>query len=323
MTETIEARRARDKRRYRSDPKRRAHGIANLRKLTEERKQLRARMNAGNDPTFCFIGQHWWFRPPLRVHVAAPPIRAVGGFVCPVHRPEWDRARNREWYLRNYVTPTPEENAVIRARVNARYVPRPKVQAICEECDQLFAGPRGAKYCGPACRRRISDRTKEHRRRRAIMAQRHDTITTRQLAERDRWRCHLCAGPVRRDNWSIDHIRPLSMGGAHVWENVALAHWICNVRRGVSPVPSKPGQRGYRNKSNWRNTLKKQVLATTGGRCQMCGWPGTDGKGKGLQKAHVVPHRLGGPDDASNLIPLCPTCHGRMDARDRQRGEAS
>lgn len=56
------------------------------------------------------------------------------------------------------------------------------------------------------------------------------------VAERDDWRCHLCGGDVTRENWSLDHLAPLARGGSHTYENIALAHRLCNVRRGVRPV---------------------------------------------------------------------------------------
>lgn len=76
-------------------------------------------------------------------------------------------------------------------------------------------------------------------------------------------------------------------------------------------------RRGYRFTSAWRGPLRQRVLKRWGYRCAGCGWPGTDGKGKGLQKAHIVDRADGGPDDESNIIPLCPPCHGRYDAEKR------
>lgn len=54
--------------------------------------------------------------------------------------------------------------------------------------------------------------------------------------------CGICAGPIdRRLEWphpdspSIDHILPLSMGGAHEQENAQWAHLACNLRKGNRP----------------------------------------------------------------------------------------
>lgn len=58
--------------------------------------------------------------------------------------------------------------------------------------------------------------------------------------ERDGWVCGLCDEPVPRDavypdplSASLDHVVPLSLGGAHSLENVQLAHLSCNVRKGA------------------------------------------------------------------------------------------
>ena len=81
------------------------------------------------------------------------------------------------------------------------------------------------------------------------------------------------------------------------------------------------GHRGnrYRDRNQWRTTIRKQVLAKTGGVCASCGNPGTDGRGKGLQLAHIIPHDLGGPDTAANLAPLCATCHRQFDRGPRRQ----
>ena len=82
---------------------------------------------------------------------------------------------------------------------------------------------------------------------------------------------------------------------------------------------SKPGERLYRMKHKWMTTTRAETLAKTGGVCAMCGNAGTDGRGKGLVQAHLVPHSAGGADDSSNLVPLCHPCHNRMDAPLRRR----
>ena len=50
---------------------------------------------------------------------------------------------------------------------------------------------------------------------------------------RDRGRCHLCGKHVRRADASMDHLIPISLGGAHAPWNVALAHLHCNQVRNV------------------------------------------------------------------------------------------
>lgn len=57
--------------------------------------------------------------------------------------------------------------------------------------------------------------------------------------ERDSWVCGLCGESIDRSlSWpdplsvSLDHIVPLSKGGAHTMANVQAAHLVCNVSKG-------------------------------------------------------------------------------------------
>jgi len=67
-------------------------------------------------------------------------------------------------------------------------------------------------------------------------------LTVEQLIERDGNTCWLCGLVVdllirRPDTMcpSVDHIIALSRGGLDLPENVALAHLICNMRKGARP----------------------------------------------------------------------------------------
>lgn len=66
-----------------------------------------------------------------------------------------------------------------------------------------------------------------------------EKITLEKLAGRDNWICHICHKTVKQSNWSCDHLIPLSQGGQHTWLNVALAHRLCNVRRGAGRIPAQ------------------------------------------------------------------------------------
>jgi len=80
-----------------------------------------------------------------------------------------------------------------------------------------------------------------HRRRALKLATAVDGPVIRDdIAERDEYRCGLCGEPVDMgvaypdtQSPSLDHILPLSRGGAHVPENVQLAHLGCNVAKGA------------------------------------------------------------------------------------------
>ncbi|HVU92843.1 MAG TPA: HNH endonuclease [Jatrophihabitans sp.] len=53
-------------------------------------------------------------------------------------------------------------------------------------------------------------------------------LTRRAVLERDNHACAYCAGKAD----TIDHVRPRSRGGQHVWTNVVAACARCNHRKG-------------------------------------------------------------------------------------------
>lgn len=71
-------------------------------------------------------------------------------------------------------------------------------------------------------------------------------LTRRAVLERDRHRCVYCG--TRAD--TVDHVRPRSRGGQHVWSNVVAACARCNHRKGsrtlaelgwrLSEAPAQP-----------------------------------------------------------------------------------
>lgn len=75
--------------------------------------------------------------------------------------------------------------------------------------------------------------------RRALVAQVDAEVFTREeIADRDGWRCHLCGDDVdprltfpSPDSASLDHVLPLSAGGAHTRANCNLAHLGCNASK--------------------------------------------------------------------------------------------
>lgn len=109
----------------------------------------------------------------------------------------------------------------------------------CVECGSCFVRRvrQVGAFCGASCERRARKRDRRHRQRSS--GGESERITISSLGDRDRWTCHICAKRVtrRRGNSdsspSIDHLVPLSRGGKHAWTNVALAHRICNSRRGT------------------------------------------------------------------------------------------
>jgi 5-methylcytosine-specific restriction endonuclease McrA len=78
-----------------------------------------------------------------------------------------------------------------------------------------------------------------HKRRAQKLGTQVEELRPIDIYERDIWLCGLCSTPVDPDcTWpdpmspSLDHIKPLSLGGTHTYENVQLAHLVCNVSKG-------------------------------------------------------------------------------------------
>lgn len=70
------------------------------------------------------------------------------------------------------------------------------------------------------------------------------------VGRRDGWSCHWCGiimvermertGPPARTDPTLDHVVPLSHGGADTDENLVLACYTCNSRRSHAATPDGP-----------------------------------------------------------------------------------
>lgn len=109
------------------------------------------------------------------------------------------------------------------------------------------------KYCSDKCCAKANWNSSAHeaRRRVKIRAKYIDKdITLKRLYNRDGGQCWICGlmcdytDKTYRDKYmiagdmypSIDHVVALSDGGAHSWDNVRLAHRICNTMRYYIPA---------------------------------------------------------------------------------------
>lgn len=86
-----------------------------------------------------------------------------------------------------------------------------------------------------------NDRRRDaYHRRRALKkgASTGEPVVFAVIAERDKHRCGICRGKVSNVPWphplsaSLDHVVPLSKGGAHDPANIQLAHLGCNSTKG-------------------------------------------------------------------------------------------
>ncbi len=120
--------------------------------------------------------------------------------------------------------------------------------AVCQVCGREIryqTCPR--KYCSKECLRksemfkrgRRMCKAKRRARQRALPYQSIDPI---EVFERDGWLCKSCGIPTPRekrgtcepDAPELDHIKPLSKGGHHVWQNVQCLCRQCNQLKGDS-----------------------------------------------------------------------------------------
>lgn len=122
----------------------------------------------------------------------------------------------------------------------------------CPVCGTITTRP---KFCSKLCSAKYSFDSSKHEsiRRTRIKENIADRdITLKKLFERDDGVCWICGGTCDYTDYtqtdkafiagnsypSVDHVVPLSKGGLHSWDNVKLAHRLCNTKR----FYSSPGQ---------------------------------------------------------------------------------
>lgn len=113
----------------------------------------------------------------------------------------------------------------------------------CWECGRPGVSTSPTRRCSDCAdeRRRILGRGQTHKQRAKVYGRKYVPIKAIEIYERDRWVCQICKRRVPKDKKvphplapTLDHIIPMSCeGGDHVHENVRLAHFRCNIRRGV------------------------------------------------------------------------------------------
>jgi len=133
-----------------------------------------------------------------------------------------------------------------------------KTTQICQECDNEYTPLRANQvYCSKNCRDKAYVRknpdyasAKRHRYRSRLAGAEHEEVVASEIYERDGWRCGICGKRVNKRlkypdplSPTLDHIIPLSLGGAHTKDNLQLAHYICNITKGNrSIMPNDKGQ---------------------------------------------------------------------------------
>jgi 5-methylcytosine-specific restriction endonuclease McrA len=75
--------------------------------------------------------------------------------------------------------------------------------------------------------------------------------------------CGLCMQPVKFARMTIDHIKPLSLGGLHEYANVQPAHSLCNHIKGsgefsLERLEEAIRKRNKRRSKRYRNTTGRK-----------------------------------------------------------------
>lgn len=119
---------------------------------------------------------------------------------------------------------------------------------VCKRCGAEYSPIRvNQLYCSQICEKRNNHQVNDIKRKRLEQNQHVDDISLDDVFLKYKGICYLCGGKcdykaVRVVNGiphplgdypSREHIRPLSRGGRHTWENIRLAHIRCNSSKGV------------------------------------------------------------------------------------------
>ena len=161
------------------------------------------------------------------------------GLDCPVCR-ELKQKKTEEEKIRTEV----KNEFVRRARIKQRQA----VMRECGECGELFVSYRDTdRYCSKECLIKHNNRVGKDKRVKRIGERRvNKDIDWRLLYKVENGICYLCGEQVDTDDYewrdgvfiagdrypSVDHVVALKDGGLHAWNNVRLAHRICNTRKG-------------------------------------------------------------------------------------------
>ncbi len=124
----------------------------------------------------------------------------------------------------------------------------------CKRCGRMFETERKDKiFCSDICSKRYRNSTHWNRRRAYKKNAMEDgDIHIKLLYQREDGICYLCGKKcdwndcktingvfISGNNYpSIDHVIPLSKGGKHSWDNVRLAHRICNIHKRDRYLPT-------------------------------------------------------------------------------------
>lgn len=176
-----------------------------------------------------------------------------------------------------------KQNAEVRKIEKMWYKAVHTVERECKICGSLFycLDKEIKCTCSSECSRKYARRKRNYRNDIRINKSNliDKDISLEKLFIRDDGICYLCGKPCDWNDYemrngtkicgktypSIDHVVPLARGGKHQWENVRLAHWMCNVNKGdTTPTYTKEMSKEHARKmAIARCTNKKKTAQYT------------------------------------------------------------
>lgn len=123
---------------------------------------------------------------------------------------------------------------------------KPIFKHICNECGKEYKNTRrSSMFCNTECGKKYNNRKKTLRKRvKAISNGKVEYgINLTKLIKKDNNTCYICGGKCNSNDYklddkgyfiaggtypSVDHVLPIAKGGTHSWDNVRLAHCLCN-----------------------------------------------------------------------------------------------
>ena len=144
------------------------------------------------------------------------------------------RATHQDYLKQTQAKYRAEHNDEIRAGQKRCYEAK-RAQYIARNVARQQRNPEAARQRRNAWKRRNPNKVRELRMRynaRKVAAT-AETVDYEMIWSRDQGICHICHLPVERSELHYDHIIPLSKGGEHTTDNIAVSHSWCNLRKGA------------------------------------------------------------------------------------------
>lgn len=153
----------------------------------------------------------------------------------------YDSSRDRKAEHTRYSYGKRGRKRVEKPKVEKPKVQKLKVEKLKVEKPKVEKPPRKPRL---AEKRYAENKELKAARNLAYRARRYgaksDKIKREDVFEACKWICQICGKSVDKEikypnplSASIDHIVPLSKGGTHTKDNVQLAHFLCNSRKGA------------------------------------------------------------------------------------------